>query len=174
MNSENYRMDFDERKQYVYDKAIDILESDEDVFVEACEELDNWDGFLGDSRCEDMDMIDEFFDKPSDLLDKMDDFNSDDSYFYFTAYGYVSTTDSKYTVYSDDFSATVPAATYCSPNCRSTSSADSDAQAAWKTLLPTRIVVRVLSNRSQIHRAFWARLLPLSAMVRSRTLLTAV
>ena len=105
MNEANYSMDFAERKQYVYDKAIDILESDEDVFVEACEELDNWDGFLGDSRCEDMDMIDEFFDKPSDLLDKMDDFNCDDSYFYFTVYGYVSTTDSKYTVYSDDFSA---------------------------------------------------------------------
>jgi len=105
MNSENYKMDFDERKQYVYDKALGILEDDEDVFVEACEELDNWDGFLGDSRCKDMDMIDEFFDKPSDLLDKMDDFNTDDSYFYFTAYGYVSTTDSKYSVYSDDYSA---------------------------------------------------------------------
>jgi hypothetical protein len=105
MNSENYRMDFDERKQYVYDKAKELLEDDEDVFVEACEELDTWDGFLGDIRCEDMDMIDEFFNKPSDLLDKMDDFNSDDSYFYFTAYGYVSTTDNKYTVYSDDYSA---------------------------------------------------------------------
>ncbi len=97
-------MDFEERKQYVYDKAIDILD-DEDVFVEACEELDNWNGFLGDSRCEDMDMIDEFFNKPSDLLDKMDDFNSSDSYFYFTVYGYVNTADDKYSVYSDDFSA---------------------------------------------------------------------
>ena len=105
MNKENYRMDFDERKQYVYDKAIDILESDEDVFVEACEELDTWDGFLGDSRCMEMDMIDEFFEKPSDLLDKMDNFNYDNEYFYFSAYGYVNTTDDKYSVYSDDFSA---------------------------------------------------------------------
>ena len=105
MNSENYRMDFDERKQYVYDKALDILKDDEDAFVEACEELDNWNGFLGDSRCEDMDMIDEFFNKPSDLLDKMDDFDSSDSYFYFTVYGYVNTADDKYSVYSDDFSA---------------------------------------------------------------------
>lgn len=104
MNSENYRMDFDERKQYVYDKAIEVLEDDEDAFVEACEELDNRDGFLGDIRCESMDMIDEFFNKPSDLLDQMNDFNPSDSYFYFTVYG-VSTTDDKHSVYSDDFSA---------------------------------------------------------------------
>ena len=97
-------MDFDERKQYVYDKALDILKDDEDAFVEACEELDNWDGFLGDSRCESMDMIDEFFNKPSELLDQMNDFNPTDSYFYFTVYG-VSTTDDKHEVYSDDFSA---------------------------------------------------------------------
>ena len=104
MNEANYAMDFTERRDYVYDKAIDILESDEDAFVEACEELDNWDGFLGDIRCEDMDMIDEFFNKPSDLLDQMNDFNSTDTYFYFTIYG-VSTTDDKHSVYSDDFSA---------------------------------------------------------------------
>ena len=104
MNKENYTMDFDERKQYVYDKALDILKDDEDAFVEACEELDNWDGFLGDSRCESMDMIDEFFNKPSELLDQMNDFNPTDSYFYFTVYG-VSTTDDKHEVYSDDFSA---------------------------------------------------------------------
>ena len=104
MNKENYAMDFDERRQYVYDKAIEILEEDEDAFVEACEELDNWDGFLGDSRCESMDMIDEFFNKPSELLDQMNDFNPTDSYFYFTVYG-VSTTDDKHEVYSDDFSA---------------------------------------------------------------------
>lgn len=104
MNSENYKMDFDERKQYVYDKAIEVLESDEDAFVEACEELDNWDGFLGDIRCESMDMIDEFFERPSDLLDKMSDFDYSDEYFYFTIYG-VCTTDDKHSVYSDDFSA---------------------------------------------------------------------
>ena len=104
MNKENYTMDFDERKQYVYDKAIEVLEEDEDAFVEACEELDNWDGFLGDSRCESMDMIDEFFNKPSELLYQMNDFNPTDSYFYFTVYG-VSTTDDKHEVYSDDFSA---------------------------------------------------------------------
>ena len=105
MDRDNYSMDFDARRDYVYDKAIAILEGNDDVFVEACEALDAWNGFLGDSRCNDMDMIDDFFSRPSELLDKMDDFNANDSYFYFTAYGYVSTTDDKHSVYSDDYSA---------------------------------------------------------------------
>lgn len=104
MNREDYNMDFDERRQYAYDKAIDILEEDEDAFDEACEELDSWNGFLGDSRCYSMDMIDEFFEKPSDLLENMSDFDYSDEYFYFTVYG-VTTTDSKHDVYSDNFSA---------------------------------------------------------------------
>lgn len=104
MNIENYRMDFDERRQYVYDKAIDILEDEDDTFDEACEELECWNGFLGDSECYSMDMIDEFFAKPSDLLGRMSDFDYGDEYFYFTVYG-VSTTDDKHCVYSDDFSA---------------------------------------------------------------------
>lgn len=104
MNREDYNMDFEARRQYVYDKAIDILEENEDAFDEACEELDSWNGFLGDSRCESMDMIDEFFERPSDLLDKMSDFDYNDEYFYFTIYG-VCTTDDKHEVYSDNFSA---------------------------------------------------------------------
>jgi hypothetical protein len=104
MNREDYNMDFDERRQYVYNKAIDILEEDEDAFDEACEELDSWNGFLGDSRCYSMDMIDEFFEKPSDLLENMSDFDYSDEYFYFTIYG-VSTTDDKHDLYSGAFSA---------------------------------------------------------------------
>lgn len=104
MNREDYNMDFDERRQYVYDKAVDILNDEDDAFDEACEELDNWNGFLGDTRCYSMDMIDEFFERPSDLLDKMSDFDYSDEYFYFTVYG-VTTTDDKHDVYSDDFRA---------------------------------------------------------------------
>jgi hypothetical protein len=51
-----------------------------------------------------MDMIDEFFEKPSDLLENMSDFDYSDEYFYFTAYG-VSTTDDKHDLYSGAFSA---------------------------------------------------------------------
>ena len=104
MNENNYRMNFDERKQYAYDRAYEILDNDCDLFVEACEELDSYSGFLGDDRCESMDMIDEFFSRPSELLDKMDDFNYSDEYFYFTGYGNVSTCDDKYDHYSDLYS----------------------------------------------------------------------
>ena len=104
MNEANYRMDFDERRQYAYDRAYEILEGDTDAFIDACEELDSWNGFLGDTRCYSMDMIDEFFSRPSELLDKMDDFQYSDEYFYFTGYGNVSTTDDKYDRYSDDYS----------------------------------------------------------------------
>ena len=104
MNEANYRMDFDERRQYAYDRAYEMLSNDSDLFVEACEELDCYNGFLGDDRCESMDMIDEFFSRPSELLDKMDDFNYSDEYFYFTGYGNVSTCDDKYDHYSDLYS----------------------------------------------------------------------
>jgi hypothetical protein len=104
MNREDYNMDFEARKQYVYDKAVDILNDEDDTFDEACEELDCWNGFLGDERCYEMDMIDDFFEHPSDLLDKMSDFDYTDDYFYFTVYG-VTTTDDKHDVYTDNFSA---------------------------------------------------------------------
>ena len=104
MDRENYEMDFNERRQYVYDKALDVLRYEDDTFDEACEELDSWNGFLGESTCYSMDMIDEFFSRPSDLLDKMDDFNPNDEYFYFTGYGNVTTTDDKHSVYEDEFS----------------------------------------------------------------------
>ena len=104
MNREDYQMDFDERREYVYDKAHDVLDNDSDLFVEACEELDSYYDFLGESRCIPMWEIDEFFSKPSELLDKMDDFNPTDEYFYFDAYDNVSTCNYRYDHYSDDFS----------------------------------------------------------------------
>jgi hypothetical protein len=102
--NEDYRMDFDERRQYAYDKALEILNDEDDAFDEACEELDNWNGFLGDDRCYSMDEIDEFFSRPSELVELMDEFDPNEQYFYYTAYGYVNTTDNKHSVYSDDFS----------------------------------------------------------------------
>jgi hypothetical protein len=47
-----------------------------------------------------MSEIDDFFDKTSDFLDKMGDFDSCDDYFYFDL-GYVTTASDKYDVYSD-------------------------------------------------------------------------
>ena len=94
-------MDFEDRKQHVREAIAEVLENDTDAFVELCEELDNWNGFLGDARCYDMSEIDDFFDKTSDFLDKMGDFDTNDEFFYFDL-GYVTTASDKYDVYSDE------------------------------------------------------------------------
>lgn len=99
MNEANYRMNWDDRRQYVYDVAHELLENDSDAFVQACEELDNYNDFLGEDRCYSMWEIDEFFNKPSELLDAMDDFRPTDEYFYFHN-GNLNSTDDKYEVYS--------------------------------------------------------------------------
>ena len=102
MNEMNYEMDFNERKDFVLEKITEVIQDDTDLFVKMCEELDNWNGFLGDARCEDMYMIDEFFTKPSDLLSAMDAFDKDDEYFYFDGWGNVCTASDKFDVYSDE------------------------------------------------------------------------
>lgn len=95
-----FEMDFEDRAEHVREAIAEVLENDTDVFVDVCEELDNWNGFLGDARCYDMSEIDDFFSSPSDLLDKMDEFDKDDEYFYFNIYG-VTTSSDKYDIYSD-------------------------------------------------------------------------
>ena len=97
-------MDFEERKDYVRDAIAEILDNygdefDSEAFVELCEELDNYNGLLGEARCHDMWRIDEFFDKPSQLLDAMDNFELTDDFFYFDGYGDVTTASDKYDVY---------------------------------------------------------------------------
>lgn len=95
-----FKMDYEQRAEHVREAIAEVLENDTDTFVDVCEELDNWNGFLGDARCYDMSEIDGFFSSPSELLDKMDDFDKDDEYFYFNIYG-VTTASDKYDVYSD-------------------------------------------------------------------------
>lgn len=98
-----FEMNFEQRAEHVREAIAEVLQNDTDTFVDVCEELDNWSGFLGDARCYDMSEIDEFFDKPSDLLDKMDDFDKDDEYFYFS-WGFVTTASDKYDIYNDEVS----------------------------------------------------------------------
>lgn len=95
-----FEMDFETRKQYVREAIAEVLDDYTDAFVDVCEELDNWNNFLGDARCYDMSEIDEFFNKPSNLLDAMSEFDYTDEYFYFDVYG-VTTSSDKYDVYSD-------------------------------------------------------------------------
>ena len=99
-------MTLEERKQYIYNAMLDMIKADSDLAVEVCEELDSWDGFLGDDRCYSMDEIDEILGdrKPSELLNMVSsDFNYNDDYFYFDGYGNLESCDDKEDHYLDVF-----------------------------------------------------------------------
>lgn len=96
MNEMEYRMDFDTRRGYAYNKALEILDNDDDAFIEACNELDSWNGFMNDARCYSMGELDELLGEtsPSKILSQVtQDFNINDDYFYFSIYGLESTDD---------------------------------------------------------------------------------
>lgn len=93
MNEQDYRMDYEKRKKYVYNAALQALEDDE-AFVNACDALDSYNGFMNDARCFSMNELDELLGemKPSEVLNKVTkNFNIDDDYFYFSIYGLEST-----------------------------------------------------------------------------------
>ena len=101
-------MNIDERKLYAYNKALDMLKDDEELFVAACDELDSWDGFLGDDRVYSMYDFNELMSgkAPLDIVDMIngDKFSTADDYFYYTIYG-IESTDSAYDVYSSNYGA---------------------------------------------------------------------
>ena len=47
---------------------IDFFKANEDIFADAVEELDSYNGYLGDDRYYSMDELDEFYTEPSELL----------------------------------------------------------------------------------------------------------
>jgi hypothetical protein len=99
-------MTLEERRDYIHEAMLDMIKADSDLLVEVCEELDGWDGFLGDDRCYSMDEIDEILGdrKPSELLNMVSsDFNYNDDYFYFDGYGNLESCDYKEDRYLDIF-----------------------------------------------------------------------
>ena len=99
-------MNTEERKQYIYDAMLEMIINDDDLLVEICEELDSWDGFLGDDRCYCMDEIDDILGdkKPSEVLSMVTGtFDYNDDYFYFSIYG-LESCDDRAKHYSDCFS----------------------------------------------------------------------
>ena len=90
----------------LYQKAIEMLTEDTDLFNSMCEELDSWDGFLGDDRYYPMYEFDELLGGRSPLeiaeLVSGEDFNTGDDYFRFTIYGVESADEPDY---SDIYSA---------------------------------------------------------------------
>ena len=95
-------MNIDERRQYVYDLAVEELK-DENSFIEACEELDSYNGFLGDDKIYNMEDFDDLMSgkSPLEIAQEIEgnNFSTDDDYFQFTMYGVESVND-KYDAYS--------------------------------------------------------------------------
>jgi hypothetical protein len=89
-------MTLEERKQYIYNAMLDMIQADSDLTAEICDELDSWNGFLGDDRCYCMSDIDDLLygKKPSEIIDMITaDFDSSCEWFYFSIYGLESCDD---------------------------------------------------------------------------------
>jgi hypothetical protein len=99
-------MNTQERQNYIYDAMLGMIRTDSDLLVEICEELDNWNGFLGDNRCYYMGDIDDILygKKPSEIIDMItSDFDSSCEWFYFSIYG-LESCDDRADHYLDNFS----------------------------------------------------------------------
>ena len=72
---------------YIENRMIDYWKTHNDSFSRVCENLDSWDGFLGDDRLYPMNELDDLLGnkKPSEVLQMVDtdNFNYNDDYFYY-------------------------------------------------------------------------------------------
>lgn len=106
-------------------KLMELFENDEQLFNSAIEELDSYNGYLGDDRYYEMDLIDEFYNNtnPLELLERAyfgrdDDtwttdhngdktygeFNPNREYFYYNGYGNLVSSDYKdYSCHLDNY-----------------------------------------------------------------------
>ena len=85
------KITYDELK----DKARQILEDNDELFNNICEDLDSWDGFLDDDRFYPMYELDDLYGhmKPTEFAELINgnDFDTSDEYFYHDIYGLHST-----------------------------------------------------------------------------------
>lgn len=106
------------------EKLIELFESNEELFNQTIEELDSYNGYLGDNRYYEMDMLSEFYHgtDPIELLSRAyfgydsetwhtdlsgnktyGAFNPNREYFHFNGYGNLVSSDYKdYSVYLDE------------------------------------------------------------------------
>lgn len=99
-----------EQRQEIINEIKQYFEENPDIFNDCILELDSYNNYLGDSRCYEMYMLDEFFSgcSPLEVLeraffgrddDSNGEFNPNRQYFYFNGYGNLVSTD--YPDYSD-------------------------------------------------------------------------
>ena len=76
--------------------AINMLNDNDELFINMVNELDSWNGYADGFRCYDMNELNDFYCdcKVSDFLQQLTkDFNYADDYFYYSIYGLESTND---------------------------------------------------------------------------------
>ena len=97
--------DKEEFISYIENRMIKYWKAHNDSFSRICEELDSWNGFLGDDRIYSMDELDGLLcdRKPSEVLQMVDisNFDYSDDYFYYDVYGIRSTNEKDYYNYFD-------------------------------------------------------------------------
>lgn len=85
------------KREQLIKEAIEILESDKDIFINCVNELDSYNGFANEWRCYPMEELDDWFYgcKPSEFLNQIDfeEFDINDNYFQETIWGIQSTND---------------------------------------------------------------------------------
>ena len=90
---------------YIENRMTEYWKTHNDSFSNVCEDLDSYDGFLGDDRIYSMDELDDLLcdRKPSEVLQMVDTANFDysDDYFYYNIYGIRSTNEKDYCDYVD-------------------------------------------------------------------------
>lgn len=86
------------------EKAVEMLENNDDLLCEVVDELDSWNGFADGFRAYDMYELDDLHNgmKLSEFLSRITpDFNLNDNYFYYSIYG-LESTDNKALLYRDN------------------------------------------------------------------------
>ena len=85
------------KKSELIEKALEILENDNEIYVNCVDELDRWDGFADGFKCYPMSELDDLYYgcKVSQFLEEVDvnNFDLSDTYVVFTIYGLQSTND---------------------------------------------------------------------------------
>lgn len=91
------------KKNELLQKALEYFQENEEIFNQCLEEMDAYNGYLGDDRTYSMDDFNELLQgkEPLELASMVayGDFNPYHDYFYFTAYGHIKT--SPYIDYTD-------------------------------------------------------------------------
>lgn len=106
MINSNRKVDNNMKYEMLIEKAMNMLENDDDLFLNCVIGLDQWDGFCEDDRIYPMEALNDWcFGMPAvELLSKLtSDFDINDDFFMWTIYGLESYSGNEVDFYRDRF-----------------------------------------------------------------------